>query len=63
MLTTDGDNFFEGDGMFEKGMCLSLSYCLCYVEDISADKVEENMMEDTEPYPYGDDDFSISGDR
>ena len=32
--------------MFEKVFYLSIFYCLCFINDISENKVEEKLMED-----------------
>ena len=48
-LTICGYSIFELDGMFEKIMPLSIFYCLCFVEEISVDMVEEHVVEETDP--------------
>ena len=40
ILSIDGNPVCEGDYMFEKGIYLSIFYCLCFIEDISVDMVE-----------------------
>ena len=49
LLIIDGDPVCEGDGMFEKGVHLYIFYCLCFVEDISENIAEKQVMEDTYP--------------
>ena len=40
ILGINRNPFCEGDYMFEKGIYLSIFYCLCFIEDISVDMVE-----------------------
>ena len=35
--------------MFERGIYFFMFYCLCYVKDISADVLEETMLEERDP--------------
>ena len=36
--------------MFERGMHFSVFYCLCYVEEISMDILEEQIPEERDPH-------------
>ena len=63
MLTIDGDNVYKGDVMFEKGIYLFIFYCLCFVEEIPENTVEEQVMEETYQDLEGEDIFRISNDR
>ena len=56
LLTIDGDPIFEGDGMFEKGVYLSIFF----VEEISVDMVEEQVIKYTDPYLLGEKYFRVS---
>ena len=49
--------------MFEKGMYLSIFYCLCFVEVISVHTAEEQVMEERDPDIEWEEDFRISTDR
>ena len=53
ILTINGDTFFEDSIIFEKVMYFSIFYCLCFVGDISVDMVEEQVMDEKEPYLNG----------
>ena len=46
ILTIDGYPVYEEYYMFEKVFYLSIFYCLCFINDISENKVEEKLMED-----------------
>ena len=48
--------------MFDKVMTFYISYCLCFVEEISMYMVEEQAMEETELELNGEEDFSIYDD-
>ena len=63
MLTKDEDTFCEGNLIFEKGICLSIFYCLCFVGDISANILETQATEEIYPDLEGEEDFRISDDR
>ena len=49
--------------MFEKGIYLFIFYCLCFVEEIPENTVEEQVMEETYQDLEGEDIFRISNDR
>ena len=49
--------------MYEKGMHLSIIYCLCFVEDISANMTEKQVMEETDPYLRGQEGLMVADDR
>ena len=63
LLTIIGDPVCKGYGMIEKIVYFSIFYFLCFVEEISMDMVEEQVMEETEPDLKGEEDFSTSNDR
>ena len=63
LLTIDGGPVCEGDGMFKKVINLSIFYCLCFVEEISANISEKPVMEETDPDLEWEEDFIISDDR
>ena len=48
-VTINGDLVGEVDDMFEKGKYFSILYCLCFVDDISDNMTEKQVMEDTDP--------------
>ena len=59
LLTIDGGPVCKGYGMFEKGMHLSIFYCLCFVEDISENIAEKQVTEETDLDLEGGEDFRI----
>ena len=63
LLTIYGDPVFERDGMFVKGMHLSIFYFLFFVEDVSVNILDKQAMEERDPYLEWEDYFSISYDR
>ena len=48
-MTIDGDPVVEEPSMFERGMYLYLSYCVCYVKKISNYMLEEQVLEERYP--------------
>ena len=42
------DPVVEEGSIFERGVYLSIFYCLCFVQEISTDTVEEHVLEDRE---------------
>ena len=48
-LTIDGDTVCEGERKFGKGIYLSIFYFLCFVEEISVDIAQKQVMEETDP--------------
>ena len=63
LFTINWDTVCEGDGMFKKVINLSIFYCLCFVEEISANISEKPVMEETDPDLEWEEDFIISDDR
>ena len=59
LLNICEDPFCEGYGVFEKGVCLSIFYCLCFVEDISENIAEKQVTEETDLDLEGGEDFRI----
>ena len=53
----------EGYAMFEKGIFLNIFYFLCFVEDVSQDMVEKQMMKEIDPDLEGGGDFRVSDYR
>ena len=53
ILTINGDPVCEGSLIFEGVMYFSIFYCLCFVGYIRVDIVEEQVMEEIEPYLKG----------
>ena len=49
ILIIDGDTEVAEPCMFQRGMHLLVCYCLCYVMDISADMLEEQVSEERDP--------------
>ena len=63
LLTIHGDNFCEVDNTFVKGVYFSIFYWLCFVEDISPNIAEEQVMEEKTPDLEWEEDFRFSDDR
>ena len=63
LLNTDGVPVCEGDVMFEKGIYFYIINCLCFVDEISEDMLEEQVKEETYPDLEGGEDFMVSGGR
>ena len=59
LLNIDGDTDAEEPCMIENGMYLSIFYCLCYVEEISTDILEEQMSEERDPDLKKDEDIRM----
>ena len=49
--------------MFERGMHLSLFYCLFYVKEISTDMFEEQASEEIDPYLNEEEDIRMEDSR
>ena len=62
-MTIDGDPGVEEPCMFERGMHLSLFYCLFYVKEISTDMFEEQASEEIDPYLNEEEDIRMEDSR
>ena len=62
-MTIDGDPGVEEPCMFERGMYFYVSYCLCYVKDISMDMLEEQVSEERDPDLNEEEDIRMEDSR
>ena len=62
-MTIDGDPVVEEGSMFERGMYLYVFYCLCFVNDISTDIFEEQLLEERDPDLDEEEDIIITVSR
>ena len=62
-MTIVGDTNVGDPCMFGKGMDLSVFYCLCYVNNISTDMLEDQVAEERDPELNEEEDIILDGIR
>ena len=63
LLTIVRDPVDEGDHMFEEGMYLSVFYCFCFANEISADMLEGQSREERDSDLEVEEDIMILDNR